>query len=48
MDVAENFPNECRYVLEMLGQVYGHDAEAREHGLTPDGGCGFISNVAGR
>ncbi len=33
---AENFPNECRYVLEMLGQVYGHDAEARERGLTPD------------
>jgi transposase len=36
VDVAENFPNECRYVLEMLGQVYLHDAEAREHGLTPD------------
>jgi len=36
VDVAENFPEECRYVLEMLGQVYGHDAEAREHGLTPD------------
>ena len=36
IDVAENFPNECRYVLEMLGQVYGHDAEARERGLTPD------------
>src|SRR6201998_23762 len=37
VDVAENFPYECRYVLEMLGQVYGHDAEAREQGLTPDG-----------
>jgi transposase len=36
VDVAENFPHECRYVLEMLGQVYGHDAEAREQGLTPD------------
>ena len=36
VDVAENFPDECRYVLEMLGQVYGYDAEAREHGLTPD------------
>src|ERR1019366_2489361 len=36
VDVAENFPNECRYGLEMLGQVYGHDAEARERGLTPD------------
>lgn len=36
VNVAENFPNECRHVLEMLGQVYGHDAEAQEHGLTPD------------
>ena len=36
MEVAENFPDECRYVLEMLGQVYGHDAEAHERGLTPD------------
>ena len=34
VDVAENFPVECRYVLEMLGQVYGHDAAARDGGLT--------------
>jgi len=36
VDVAENFPRECRYVLEMLGLAYGYDAEARELGLTPD------------
>jgi transposase len=36
VNVMENFPDECRYVLEMLGQVYGHDAEARERSLTPD------------
>lgn len=36
VEVAENFPDQCRYVLELLGQVYGHDAEARERGLTPD------------
>lgn len=35
VEVAANFPSECRYVLEMLGQVYGHDAEAREQRLTP-------------
>jgi transposase len=35
VEVAPNFPDECRYVLEMLGRVYGVDAEAREHGLTP-------------
>ena len=34
--VAANFPDECRYVLEMLGQVYAHDAEARERSLTPE------------
>ena len=36
VEVAQNFPDECRYVLEMLGEVYGHDAEARERGLTPE------------
>jgi transposase len=36
VEVAANFPDECRYVLEMLGQVYGHDADARVRGLTPD------------
>ena len=36
IEVAANFPDECRYVLEMLGQVYGHDADARERGLRPD------------
>jgi hypothetical protein len=36
VEVAESFPRECRYVLEMLGLVYGYDAEARELGLTPD------------
>jgi transposase len=35
VEVVANFPDECRYVLEMLGQVYGYDAEAREQGLTP-------------
>jgi transposase len=36
VEVAANFPDECRYVLEMLGQVYGLDAEARERGLRPE------------
>jgi transposase len=36
VEVAENFPDQCRYVLEMLGQVYGHDADAREQGLAPE------------
>jgi transposase len=36
IEVAKDFPDECRYVLEMLGQVYSHDAQARERSLTPD------------
>src|SRR2546421_3801610 len=36
VEVAANFPAQCRYVLEMLGQVYGHDAEARGRGLTAE------------
>ncbi len=36
VEEAANFPDQCRYVLEMLGQVYGHDAEARERSLTPE------------
>ena len=36
MEVAPNFPDECRYVLEMLGRVYGNDADARECGLSPE------------
>ena len=35
VEVAANFPEDCRYVLEMLGQVYGHDADAREQAMTP-------------
>jgi transposase len=35
VEVAGNFPGQCRYVLEMLGRVYGHDAEARDQGLSP-------------
>jgi transposase len=35
VEVAANFPDECRYVLETLGQVYGHDAEARARSLKP-------------
>ena len=33
VDVAQNFPAECRYVLESLGEVYYNDAVAREQAL---------------
>ena len=36
VEVAANFPEPCRYVLETLGDVYRYDAEARERGLSPE------------
>lgn len=35
VDVVENFPEECRYVLETLRAVYHNDALAREQELSP-------------
>jgi transposase len=35
VEVAANFPEPCRYVLETLGEVYQYDAEAREGKLSP-------------
>ena len=34
VEVAANFPEPCRYVLETLGDVYKYDAEARERHLS--------------
>ena len=31
-----SFPAECRRILETLGTVYRHDAEAREQRLSPE------------
>jgi transposase len=35
VDVAEQFPEECRYVLESLAVVYRNDALAREQKMSP-------------
>ena len=35
VDVAEAFPEECRYVLETLREVYKNDAAARRQQLSP-------------
>jgi transposase len=34
VEVAQSFPHECRYVLEALGRVYYHDAQARQQNLS--------------
>jgi len=35
VEVTPNFPAECRHVLDILRDVYHHDAQARSHGLAP-------------
>ena len=36
VDVVENFPQECRYVLKLLAKVYKNDEIAREEKLSPE------------
>jgi len=36
VEVTANFPQECRFVLESLREVYRYDAEAEAQGLTPE------------
>jgi transposase len=36
VEVADSFPEECRYVLETLRDVYHHDAQAREQAMSPE------------
>src|SRR5208282_1544407 len=34
--VTANFPEECRFVLESMGEVYGYDEQARARGLSAE------------
>jgi transposase len=36
VEVTPNFPEECRFVLESLGEVYGYDEAARAQSLSPE------------
>ncbi|PYV29632.1 MAG: IS66 family transposase [Acidobacteria bacterium] len=36
VEVTPNFPQECRFVLESLRDVYRYDAEAEARGLSPE------------
>ena len=35
-EVAQDFPMQCRHVLEKQGEVYRNDAEAHHAGMTPE------------
>jgi transposase len=36
VEVAQSFPTECRHILQQLGEVYRHDAQARDDHLTAE------------
>ena len=47
VDVANDFPKECLYVLETLGKVYHNDAITSEKGMTPRQRLYFHQNTSG-
>jgi transposase len=47
VDVAENFPEACRHVLERLGEVYRNDAAARAQNLSPAARLAFHQAESG-
>jgi hypothetical protein len=46
-DIAANFPEECRYVLENLGVVYHNDSLSREQKMSAEERLGFHQEHSG-
>ena len=47
VNVVEDFPDECRYVLETLGIVYKNDATAKEEKMSPEKRLRFHQKESG-
>ena len=47
VEIAPNFPEECRHVLVTIGEVYHHDKQARERGLSPEKRLRFHQDRSG-
>jgi transposase len=47
VEIAANFPQECGYVLESLGMVYGNETFAREQGLDAEARLLFHQQYSG-
>jgi transposase len=45
--VAQNFPEECRFVLETLAEIYHNDELAQEQGMSPEQRLGFHQTRSG-
>lgn len=47
VEVAHNFPEECRYVLKTFRELYKHDAHCRESQMTPEERLAFHQTHSG-
>lgn len=47
VDVFGSFPAECRYVIEILAEVYRNDAHARKQGMSPAERLAFHQSGSG-
>jgi hypothetical protein len=47
VDVVRQFPDECRYLLRTLAEVYRNDALARQQGMSPDERLRFHQEKSG-
>jgi len=47
VDIFENFPEDCWYVIEQLGLVYHHDKQCRDQGLSKDERLKFHQEKSG-
>jgi transposase len=48
VEVTPNFPQECRFVLESLGEVYGYDEAARAQRMSPEQRLHFHQEHSGQ
>jgi len=47
VDVVESFPEQCRFVLEAVREIYRNDATARRDAMTPDARLRFHQEMSG-
>lgn len=47
VDLVSSFPEQCRYVIEALAEVYHHDKSAKEQGLSADLRLRFHQDCSG-
>jgi len=47
VDVAQNFPGECRQVIDVLGAVYANDAWTAKQAMSPEGRLAYHQTESG-